>query len=187
MTGALKVVRAAYPGLSYTFSFTTEYENWKTEDVSFLDFLEPHLWMTHFTDFYDKVGYGYELFESKGYENLVKNGERIYRSNPDHWQAGLLKGIDLLAEWSRISGKALMTTECWGIVDYKDWPLLHWDWIKELCALGVKKAAATGRWVAIGTSNFCGPQFAGMWRDVKWHQQLTRIIHEAPLKFSASR
>ncbi len=181
MTGALKVVRAAYPDLSYTFSFTSEYETWKSEDVSFLDFLELHLWMTHFSDFYKKVGYNYERFDSKGYDNLAKSGEKIYRSDPAHWQSCLVRGVETLAEWSKASGKALMTTECWGIVDYKDWPLLNWDWIMDLCELGVKKAAATGRWVALGTSNFCGPQFAGMWRDVKWHQRLTRVIHEAPL------
>jgi hypothetical protein len=182
MVESLKVVRAAHPGLPFTFSFTSEYETWKSEDVSFLDFLELHLWMTHFSDFYQKVGYNYETFDSKGYENLARNGERLYRSDPAHWQACLVRGIETLAEWSRVSNKALMTTECWGVVDYKDWPLLQWDWVKELCEFGVRKAAATGRWVALATSNFCGPQFTGMWRDVKWHQALTRVIHEAPIR-----
>ncbi len=181
MTGALEIVRAAYPDQAYTFSFTTEYETWQQEDVSFLDFLELHLWMTHFSDFYQKAGYHYELFDSKGYENMQRNGERIYRENPQHWQSCLEKGINILADWSRKSGKALMTTECWGVVDYKDWPLLKWNWVKELCELGVKRASATGRWVAMGTSNFCGPQFAGMWRDVRWHQRLTEIIHNGPI------
>lgn len=181
MTGALKIIRAAYPELPYTFSFTSEYESWKTEDVSFLDFLELHLWMTHFSDFYAKVGYNYERFDSRGYDNLVKKGEKLYRSDPAHWQSCLAKGIDTLTEWSKASGKPLMTTECWGLVDYKDWPLLNWDWIRELCELGVKRAAATGRWIAMATSNFCGPQFVGMWRDARWHQRLTRVIHEAPL------
>jgi len=26
-----------------------------------------------------------------------------------------------------------------------------------------------------------GPQFVGMWRDVAWHQQLTRAIKSAPI------
>jgi hypothetical protein len=64
-------------------------------------------------------------------------------------------------------------------VDYKDWPLLKWDWVKELCELGTITAASTGQWIAIATSNFCGPQFAGMWRDVEWHQRLTRIIRSS--------
>ena len=73
----------------------------------------------------------------------------------------------------------LITTECWGIVDYKDWPLLKCEWVKDLCALGARRAAGSGRWLAIATSNFCGPQFVGMWRDVAWHQQLTREIKAA--------
>ncbi|GAB4113515.1 MAG: hypothetical protein Kow001_15080 [Acidobacteriota bacterium] len=176
MTRSLEVVRKAYPDLRYTFSFTSEYENWEQEDVSFLDFLELHLWMTHFTDFYQQVGYRYERFESTGYENLVRHGERLYREKPDYWQGKLREGIEMAARWSRASGKPLITTECWSVVDYKDWPLLSWDWIKELCEVGVRQAASTGRWVAMATSNFCGPQFAGMWRDVDWHLRLTRLI-----------
>jgi hypothetical protein len=181
MRDAIAVVRASYPGLSYTFSFTSEYDSWREQDVSMLDFLEPHLWMTHFTDFYQQVGYHYERFESKGYENLVQHAERLYRERPDHWQAGLKKGIALLADWSRAARKPLVTTECWSLVDYKDWPLLSWDWLKELCEFGVREASATGRWAAIATSNFCGPQFRGMWRDVAWHRRMTDVIHRGAL------
>jgi hypothetical protein len=72
-----------------------------------------------------------------------------------------------------------MTSECWGVVNYKDLPGLDWGWIKELCEIGSITAAETGQWVAIATSNFCGPQFAGMWRDVEWHQNLTKRIKSA--------
>lgn len=181
MRDAIAPVRAAHPGLSYTFSFTSEYDSWREQDVSMLDFLEPHLWMTSLTDFYQRVGYHYERFDTKGYENLVRNGERLYREQPEHWQAGLTRGIALLAEWSRASRKPLITTECWSLVDYKDWPLLSWDWLKELCEVGVREASATGRWAAVATSNFCGPQFRGMWRDVAWHRRMTDIIHRGAL------
>ena len=53
--------------------------------------------------------------------------------------------------------------------------------MKELCELGTLKAAKPGRWVAIATSNFAGPQFRGMWRDVAWHQRLTDAIRRAPV------
>jgi hypothetical protein len=53
--------------------------------------------------------------------------------------------------------------------------------VKELCAVGVERAASTGQWLAMATSNFCEPQFVGMWRDVGWHQRLTRIIKSAPI------
>ncbi len=182
MADSIAVVREAYPDLAYTFSFTSEYETWRKQDVSMLDFLELHLWMTHFSDFYKQVGYNYERFDSKGYESLAENGERVYRSKPEYWNKCLSDGIRSLAvEWSKASGKPLITTECWSVVDYKDWPLLKWDWIKELCETGIRTAAGTGRWAAMGTSNFCGPQFRGMWRDVAWHRRMTEVIRSARL------
>jgi hypothetical protein len=182
MAEPVGLLREAYPELAYTFSFTTECETWRKQDVSMLDFLELHLWMTHFSDFYQQVGYNYERFESKGYENLAEKAETLYRSKPDYWKKRLEDGIrTLAAEWSVASGKPLITTECWSLVDYKDWPLLNWEWIKELCETGVRAAAETGRWAAMATSNFCGPQFRGMWRDVAWHRKMTSVIRSASL------
>ncbi len=177
MAEAISAVREAYPDLALCFSITSEYDTLLQQDVSFMDLLEPHLWATHFSDFYARVGYHYEKFETRGYENLVANGERLYRSDPDHWARCLREGVERIAAWSLHAGKPLVTTECWAIVDYKDWPLLDWGWVKELCAVGVDAAAATGRWAAMATSNFCGPQFVGMWRDVGWHRRLTDRIH----------
>lgn len=171
-----------YPDLACTFSFTTEYETWRKQDVSMLDFLELHLWMTQFSDFYGQVGYNYERFDPIGYQNLVEKAEALYWSKPEYWKKFLEDGIRMLAaEWSITSGKPLITTECWSLVDYKDWPLLNWDWLKELCETGVRAAAATGRWAAMATSNFCGPQFHGMWRDVAWHRRMTGLIRSAHL------
>lgn len=181
MREAIAVCRSAYPQFDYCFSFTSEYDRWQSEDVSMHDFLDLHLWMTHFTDFYKQVGYRYERFDSKGYENLVAKGETLYRSKPEYWNTKLAEGVKWAAEWSRVAKKPLITTECWGVVDYKDWPLLHWDWVKDLCETGVRAAAASGRWAAIATSNFCGPQFVGMWRDVAWHRRMTEVIHNAKL------
>jgi hypothetical protein len=182
MQGAIAPLRERYPRLDYTFSFCSEFATWPEQDVSMLDLLELHLWMAQWSDFYERVGYRYERFDPTGYDNLALHGERLYRERPEHWQAALSKSVTTAAAWSRASGLPLATTECWGVVDYKDWPLLDWGWVKELCELGVQEAAATGRWRALATSNFCGPQFRGMWRDVAWHRRLTDLIHSAPLE-----
>jgi hypothetical protein len=137
--------------------------------------------MANATDFYDRVGYHYERFSTAGYEKVVQHAEKLYRGRPAHWQELLRARVESLAECGRHQRLPLITTEGWAIVDYKDGPLLDWGWVKELTALGAEWAAASGRWAAIATSNFCGPQFRGMWTDVAWHQRLTRLIRRGPL------
>lgn len=181
MRDSISGLRNRYPQMDYCFSFSNEFDTIDQQDVSFMDLLEPHIWMSTCSDFYFQVGYSFERFSNNAYDNLVKYGESLYRSKPEHWHQFLYNGIDHLARWSEKTGKPLVTTECWGIVDFKDWPMLNWDWNIELCELGVKQAAKKGRWIAIATSNFCGPQFTGMWREVEWHKRMTALIHAAEL------
>jgi hypothetical protein len=183
MRHSIGLVKAEYPGLDCTFSFANQYRDWRDQDVAMLDFLEPHVWMAarETSDYYDRVDYNHEMFEPRGFNNLVARGETEYLSRKPHYDRRLMDEIDNVAAWSRQSGKALVTTECWALIDYKDWPGLDWGWIKDLTALGVEHAAATGRWTAMATSNFCGPQFHGMWRDVAWHRGLTDLIKSSPI------
>ncbi len=180
MEQAIGAIREVYPRIPLTFSLWPD-KAFQKGDLPYFDFLEPHIWMAQQSEFYAKVGYAYERFDSKGYENVARHAEPLYRSNPEFWQTQLRNCILWNAEISRNTGFPLITTECWGIVDYKDWPLLDWGWVKEVCAAGVETAAETGRWAAIATSNFCGPQFRGMWRDVDWHRRLTGLIHSSNL------
>jgi hypothetical protein len=182
MAESIATVRQAYPDLDYCFSYASEYETWQEQDVSFMDLLQPHIWMvqTEWSDFDERIGFDEEkaMFDPKQYEILARNAQPMYEKTPDYWRSCLKNGIDVAVEWSRRSGKPLITTEGWAVVAYKDWPLLDWDWVKELCAFGVKEASDTGRWIGLSTSHFCGPQFVGMWRDVGWHRRLTDLIHE---------
>jgi len=47
---------------------------------------------------------------------------------------------------------------------------------------GVNAAAETGQWIAIATSNSCGPQLVGMWRHVERHLRLTQKIKTSPIQ-----
>lgn len=185
MQRSIAVVKEAYPRIPCTFSFTGEVnsETLTKKGFHMLDFLEPHIWMTSYNggEFYNRVGYAFELFDQAGYRNMALHGEKVYRENIDYWKQGLTGQIRMAASWSGQENQPLITTECWGVVDYKDWPLLDWGYVKELCALGTAEAAKTGRWLAISTSNFCGPQFVGMWRDRAWHRELTDLIHRSPV------
>ena len=184
MHTAIALVREHYPRMPLLFSVATgDLQSFLSHDLSDFDLLDPHIWMAqqYNGEFYNLVGYPYEHFDEKGYTNLSLHAEDVYRARPQYWQQGLLQAIDAFADVSRKIRMPLITTECWGVVDYKDWPLLHWDWVQDLCALGAQHAAASGRWLAIATSNFCGPQFVGMWRDTAWHQRLTQTIRSAAI------
>jgi hypothetical protein len=184
MHKAIAPLRARYPQMPLLFSCAEDHpESYLAQDLSDFDLLDPHIWMAQQNDgeFYKLAEYGYEHFDAKGYTNLSLKAEDVYRARPEYWQKTLAQAIDQHAAVSHKMKMPLITTECWGVVDYKDWPLLKWDWVKDLCALGVQHAASTGQWMAIATSNFCGPQFAGMWRDKTWHQRLTQTIKSAEI------
>lgn len=184
MKHALTRMRKEYPDMPFLFSFDNgDVLKYEEIDTSFLDLYEHHIWMVHQnnSEFYKLVDYKDGQYSPEAYKKVVKVAEKLYKEKPSYWQKLLTDKIELTGKIAKRTGRPLITTECWGIVDYKDWPLLNWNWVKELCALGAVTAAQTGMWAGIATSNFCGPQFVGMWRDVKWHQHLTTIIKSAIL------
>ncbi len=184
MRTAIAGVRSRYPDLPLLFSTDSADPNiFTTQDISFVDAIEQHLWMASQKDdeFNKQVGYDYQKFSEDGFHNIQFRAAKLYAEKPHYWQGLLTDDIRRLAAAAQTAKQPLMTTECWAIVDYKDWPLLPWDWVKEVCAIGAMTAAGTGQWAAVATSNFCGPQFRGMWRDVAWHRRLTDVIKSAPL------
>ena len=183
MKKAIALVREAYPDLPLVFS-TDSQDLWRFDnDLSYFDFVEHHIWMANQKqgEFLKAINYKNGRFDPQAYKNVQANAERVYREKPDYWNNLLLNQINETAAVAKRIGKPLITTECWGIIDYKDWPMLNWDWVKDLCEMGVKEAAATGQWVGIATSNFCAPQFVGMWRDVEWHRRLTTLIKSSSI------
>lgn len=178
MKEAIAEMKKAYPNIPYTFSYCGSFAH-VDEDISFLDFIEPHIWMTDSSGFYETVGYDFARFDDTGYTNMALKGEETYRANKAFYDQSLVDEIQSVAKWAEKYEKPIVTTECWSVVDYKDWPLLNWDWILDLNRLGVTTAAATGMWAGMGTSNFCGPQFVGMWREKDWHREMTKLIRNS--------
>jgi hypothetical protein len=190
MKTAIESLRLDYPDMPLLFStMGTRSKQFGEADIGFLDLIEHHIWMAAMNngEYYNTFGYEYELFTPVGYEKIQKQAEKLYRSKPEYWQGLLIREIDIMADIARKRKIPLATTECWAVVDYKDYPLLNWDWVKDLCAIGVEHSSATGQWTAIATSNFCGPQFVGMWRDVAWHQKMTNTIKKGPLDPALSK
>lgn len=184
MKTSLSVMRKNYPQLPFTFSFD-HYEKGilKNTPVPFLDFIEQHLWMSSLQngEFNNKLGIDWNGFSSGDYKKLVEKAEAIYTQDKAYWNDILISSIKQLADDAKAAGQPLITTESWALVNYKDYPMLNWHWIKDLCELGVLKAVETQQWVAIATSNFCGPQFKGMWNDIAWHQRLTSTIKKSKI------
>jgi Sugar-binding cellulase-like len=184
MQKAIALVRARFAEMPLFFSVATgNMAAFGEHDLSYFDLLDPHIWMaqTREGEFYKLTGYAYERFDGKGYTNLSLKAAGVYRARPQYWQEGLVQAVQAFGAVSQQIGMPLITTECWGVVDYKDWPLLTWDWVQELCVLGAQTAAASGRWLAMASSNFCEPQFVGMWRDKLWHQRMTSGIKSAEI------
>ena len=183
---ATAVVRAAYPQLSVMTSIHP-WGNDPAKIADSCDFFEPHLWMAN-GDFYQRLGWTFNhKWDNQEFEQVAKFAEPLYRGDEAHWLGHLKTIIEDAATTARRLQKPLITTECWGIVDYKDAPLMDWDWVKESCAAGTRFAADTACWAAIATSNFCGPQFVGMWRDIEWHRELTDYIKAQPLPSWSSK
>ena len=184
VASTLALVRDAYPQLPLCYSFCTEYDTWEQQDVSAFDLLELHIWMTHPVTSSFNDGIGFDLGSSGddpvGYETIAAKGEAYYRANTEALVADLAATIALAAAWSERASLPVVTTESWSIITYKDGPNLDWGWVKEGCQTGVDLALATGRWASLSTSNFCGPQYRGMWDDVAWHQAVTDRIKRTP-------
>jgi hypothetical protein len=182
MKRAVELFKKAYPELPAGISFEIkDLDIFKERDVSFTDYLEPHIWMSqrNNNEFYRKMDFEDDTFSYKGFETMAAKGSELYNSDKEYWRNLLTGYIQDLSKIANELYQPCMTSECWEVVNYKDLPGLDWGWIKELCALGSITAADTGQWVAISTSNFCGPQFTGMWRDIEWHQKLTNHIKSA--------
>lgn len=138
--------------------------------------------MTTVSDFHQRIGYDFTKFSPIGYEVLVAKSRRGYEEMQDHYDATIFNAIDRLAEWSRAVDRYLLTAEAWALVCYKDWAGLEWDWLLDLNARAVERATQTGRWIGLCTSNFTGPQFSGVWREIEYHRRLIAIIRSSAIK-----
>ena len=69
----------------------------------------------------------------------------------------------------------MANTESWGPIMWTEHAALDWGWVREsaeiVAALGAKHGYAINC-----TSNFCMPNFPGMWADADWHRQVTAVI-----------
>lgn len=175
-------LRAAYPAMPFCFSADRDrIEDYGEIALPYLDLIEHHVWMGKEQNKAFEAAIARATPEGVWLDRVAQTAPSLYRGDRARWDTLLTAKIARLARISRMTGKPLVTTEGWAMVSLLDWPMLEWGWVKEICEVGVQAALASGRYLAIATSNFCGPQIAGMWRDVAWHRRLTRLIKNTPI------
>lgn len=172
--------KAVYGCIPVTFSCSTPYTD-ENEDFSCLDFIEAHIWMANAGTYYQKLNYNYERFSDDGYTRMMLYGKGLYFKEKELFDREFDEELSRVVNLAKINNLPIITTECWSVVDYKDGPLLDWDWILDLNERGIRKALKTNMWAGLATSNFCGPQFVGMWREKDWHKRMTDLIHGGTL------
>jgi hypothetical protein len=181
MREAIGQLRARFPSLPLTFSTCTREDAWlSVKDASFLDLADHHVWLSSM-EFYRRIDYKFEVFSEEGYDKLKARARALYESDPHYWRSELARRIDLLVEGSIRTGLPLVNTEGWSLVTWKDGPGMDWDWLLDITDFALQHATASGLYAAICTSNFCGPQYVGMWREVAWHRRQTDRIKTSSL------
>ncbi len=182
------------------------YDYWKYDldrDYSNSDMLDMHLWIAQYDEFVEGTGYFEDIHPFGTPEKLyriekdispsyIRGAVRyipqdyrfadIYATLWERWQTHkpayknwLEARVKEAKNLSDQFGIPLGNTEGWGLINWCDHPLLKWDIIKEAGLIGARLGSKYG-YSFNCSSNFCHPQFLGMWEDVAWHQKVTAII-----------
>lgn len=177
MSESIRRVKTHYPEMPCTFSISFHHavpQETPKDALAAFDFIDAHLWITSGNPLENE--FMLRLADNRpdvreGDLALMSGAARdLYYVNPDYWHAKLREQITIYERWSLETDLPLIQTEGWACTFYRDGPGYNWDWIKDVAAFCIAEAAKSKRWAALCTSNFCGPQFPGMWRDIDWHR-----------------
>lgn len=201
-TKVLRELKARWPGLSFTASFTGEFFQEANEaDYSLWDLFDIHGWVDfapcnilagtgyeeHIAHFGDpdriylnptNIGYTGSVKRIPGDFYLEEVNEKIHQSWKKHrsecieW---LEERCEKIAQIGRQYGVPVGNTEGWASVLWIEHPMLSWDFVKDAGLLAAQAGAKNG-FLFNCQSNFCEPQYLRLWRDVAYHQQVTGII-----------
>ena len=174
MSQALQQLRAKWPALDI---FACETGGILAQDYKHHGALDKHFWFTHHPGFAKGSGFSW-LTRAKTDHDITER----YRKGLEVWRRmrpELSKWMEGQIQQVAIDGKKhgipVGNTEGWGAVFWDDHPGIDWTFIKEAAELAVPLALKHGyRFVC--TSNFCEPQFRGMWEDLAWHRRMTKTI-----------
>jgi len=175
LNGALRCLRREFPQLRYTCSIHGDLR-WLDIPVEF-DCLDVHFYAdadprwaerTRFAEFTQDG-----LFTNdKWHPEFSNRCQQAHRAIAPMLRARQRHKLAQFADWANQRGAPLTTTESWSSWFYLDSPGLDWGWLLDWAEWSVEDAIEHGMW-GWTPHNYVQPQFRN-WRDVKWHQKLTR-------------
>ena len=173
LDGAVGDLKKRWPELKFTVSFCSNFEDYMEMNLGNFDLLENHLWL-HMNEEFKRIVH-LDLKDDVNWYEIDKNVSESIQKDWKKWEVWMKELIHTHKTWADRLGIPIAVTEGWGPILWRDHPALSWDWVKKWCAWCVERAVEENYWI-IATSNFCGPQFKGMWEDISWHQNLTNMI-----------
>ncbi len=174
ITSLIKSLRGKYSGLDFHASLDSSM-HLKNIDLSAFSAIDYHIWFAH-------TGKIPGLNEINMIDQTI-DYRKIYAGLTGYWK----ENKKSLIEWMKSSltdissaaashGIVCGNTEGWGPIFWFDHPEIDWNWVKESGTICVDLAKGHDNYKFICTSNFTHPQFKGMWKDVKWHREITSRI-----------
>lgn len=198
----LRQLKARWPQLSFTASFTSDFARDAREmDLSDFDLLDVHGWAEMAPcRFLDGTGYAdhiarfgdpdrvYINVQHADYTGSIQRipGDFYFESVNEKVHASWEKNKAACLEWmeeriahvaevGRQYGIPVGNTEGWGSVLWLEHPMFSWDMVKE-AGLEAARLGAKYGYLFNCQSNFCEPQYLRLWRDVEYHQKVTGLI-----------
>ncbi len=175
---AIGALRAEFPIHRYTFSSQALAERqFRRLSVESFDLLEPHVWLSDRWSFQFETAHLLSLVQAPGGPALhARLASTLHPLRARAWRRSLEQRLRAVAEWGRVTGLPLATSEAWASTIYPNVrDPASWRWLKDVCAFGVGTALGLG-WRALCTTNFSQPHFPVLWSDVAWHRELCRSI-----------
>ena len=200
----IRELKARWPQLSFAASFDNVFEAELEEtDLSDFDFFDIHIWVQRATcNFLENTGYFEHIGgfgePSRMYLNTdpapytgaqVKIPgdfyfEQVNEAILTSWEKNkapcfewMEERIETVAKAGKQYGVPIGCTEGWGSILWAEHPMLSWTVIKE-AGLKAAELGAKNGYLFNCQSNFCGPQFTSLWRDIEYHKQVTDVIRK---------
>lgn len=181
ITKVLGDLRAKWPELIFMTSFTSgKWEPHLEIDLQAFQCLDSHFWVGVHPRLFGDTGYGEQLHQfgvgnDHGFENVYKAIQTTWCEHRDELQGWLTERVERFVRVARQRGLPCGNTEGWAMVNWRDHPMLDWEFTKELGLIGAELGVKNG-YAFNCSSNFTHPSFEGLWEDIHWHREVTDRI-----------